>query len=349
MTRILVRSTNWIGDVVMSLAALRELRRLYPSAHLAVLARPWVAAIYQDQGLVDEIRTLDGSSSNPLNLLKAARGLRNFDTTILFPNSFGAALLSFLARIPERIGYATDRRSLLLSRRAKPRIRQLDRHQIFYYLDLLYQTRVSPIDYLQQSSIEPDIRLQVTPRILERADALMKNNDVDTRRPLIALNPGASFGPAKRWFPERYAVLADRLVQEADAEVLLLGSTSEMAIAEQICSRMSQKSDNLVGQTDLPTLMGIISRCQLMVGNDSGPMHLAAALGVPQVAIFGSTDEKATGPFNPRAVVLHKHVECSPCLLRECPIDLRCFDRIQVDEVMDASMGLLNQTDQLLE
>ncbi len=344
MSRILVSSTNWIGDVVMSLAALRELRRLYPSAHLAVLARPWVTAIYQDQGLVDEIRTLERSSSTPRNLLKTARGLRDFDTSILFPNSFGAALLSFLARIPERIGYATDRRSLLLNRRAKPRIRQLKRHQIFYYLDLLYQTGVSPIDYLRQGSIQPDIRLQATPRILERADTLMKDNDVDGRRPLIALNPGASFGPAKRWFPERYAVLADRLVQEVDAEVLLLGSPSETSIAHQISSQMSQKTNNLVGQTDLPTLIGIISRCQLMVGNDSGPMHLAAALGIPQVAIFGSTDEKATGPFNPRSVVLHKHVECSPCLLRECPIDLRCFDRIQVDEVMEASVGLLNQT-----
>ncbi len=344
MRRILVRSTNWIGDVVMSLAALRELRRLYPSAHLAMLARPWVAAIYQDQGLVDEIRTLEGSSSNPLNLLKTARGLRDFDTSILFPNSLGAALLSLLARIPERIGYATDRRSLLLSRRAKPRIRQLERHQIFYYLDLLYQTGLSPIDYLNQSSIQPDIRLRATPRILECADTLMKDSDVDTRRPLIALNPGASFGPAKRWFPERYVVLADRLVQEVDAEILLLGSASEASIAHQIADQMSQKTTNLVGQTDLPTLIGIISRCRLMVGNDSGPMHLAAALGIPQVAIFGSTDDKATGPFNPRAMVLHKHVECSPCLLRECPIDLRCFDRIQVDEVMEASVGLLNQT-----
>ncbi len=343
MSRILVCSTNWIGDVVMSLAALRELRRLYPSAHLTVLARTWVAAMYQDQGLVDEIRILERSSPTPLGLLKTARCLRDFDISILFPNSFGAALLSFLARIPERIGYATDRRSLLLSRRAKPRIRQLDRHQIFYYLDLLYQTGLSSIDYLNQSSIQPDIRLQATPRILESADTLMKDTDIDTRRPLIALNPGASFGPAKRWFPERYAALADRLVQEADAEVLLLGSTSEAAIARQISNQMSQKANNLVGRTDLPTLIGIISRCQLVVGNDSGPMHLAAALGIPQVAIFGSTDEKATGPFNPKAVVLHKHVECSPCLLRECPIDLRCFDRIQVEEVMEASVGLLNQ------
>ncbi len=327
----------------MSLAAFRELRRLHPSAHLAVLARPWVAAMYQDQGLVDEIRILERSSSNPLDLLEAARGLRDFDTSILFPNSFGAALLAFLARIPERIGYATDCRRLLLSRRAKPRIRELERHQIFYYLDLLYQTGVSPTDYLHQSSIQPDIRLQATPRSLEGADTLMKDSDIDSRRPLIAFNPGASFGPAKRWFPERYAVLADRLVQEADAEILLLGSTSEMSIASQISQQMSRKPHNLVGLTDLPTLIGVISRCQLMVGNDSGPMHLAAALGIPQVAIFGSTDEKATGPFNPRAVVLHKHVECSPCLLRECPIDLRCFDRIQVDEVMEASVGLLNQ------
>ena len=341
MSRILVRSTNWIGDVVMSLAALRELRRLYPGAHLAVVARPWVATLYRDQGLVDEIRTLEGSSSNPLDLVWTARYLSDFDTSILFPNSFGAALLSFLSRIPERIGYATDRRGLLLSRRAQPRIHQLDRHQIFYYLDLLYQTGLSPIDYLNQSSIQPDIRLQATPGILEAADILIKGEGVDTGRPLIALNPGASFGPAKRWFPERYAVLADRLVREADAEVLLLGSSSEATIAQEISTQMSQDAHNLVGRTDLSSLIGIISRCQLMVGNDSGPMHLAAALGIPQVAVFGSTDEKATGPYNPRAVVLHKHVECSPCLLRECPIDLRCFDRIEVEEVMEASVGLL--------
>ena len=159
----------------------------------------------------------------------------------------------------------------------------------------------------------------------------------------MGLNPGAAFGSAKRWFPERYAEVADRLIEEMGAEVVLLGSSSETPIAVRVREHMKQTPRFLVGRTSLSALIGVLARCRLFLGNDSGPMHLSAALGVPMVAVFGSTDEVATGPLSPNATVIHKHVECSPCLLRECPIDLRCFDRIHSGEVYRAARRLLTE------
>ena len=174
---------------------------------------------------------------------------------------------------------------------------------------------------------------------------MLRAADVSGQRPTILINPGAFYGSAKRWFTNRYAALADRLIEEDQAQVLIIGSAGEQAIAQEIQSLTKQRLTILTGQTDLPTLIGLLSQCDLLLTNDSGPMHLAAALDTPQVAILGSTDEVATGPFSPRARVIHKHVECSPCLLRECPIDLRCFSRIEVDEVYETARVLLHNGD----
>jgi heptosyltransferase-2 len=155
------------------------------------------------------------------------------------------------------------------------------------------------------------------------------------------MNPGANYGPAKRWFSKRYAALADRLIAEIKADIVLIGSREERTLAQEIQTLTQHSLTILTGKTDLASVMGLLSRCDLFITNDSGPMHLAAALDTPQIALFGSTDEVATGPFSSKARVLHKHVECSPCLLRECPIDLRCFSRIAVDEVYDAARAAL--------
>lgn len=329
--RILVRSTNWLGDVVMSLPALREVRRLHPGAHLAVLARDWVAGLYREQGLVDEIiRFPDGRSS-----LRLVGRLRGFDRAILFQNAFEAALLVSIAGIPDRVGYATQHRSFLLTRSAAPRTQGRPIHQIFYYLDLLHLTGVSPTDYLQSPDFRPDIRLRPTDEGQRQAAELLDEMGVSSESLLVGLNPGATFGPAKRWLSDRYAELADRLIQRMGATILILGSASERAIADAIQSEMRERAVILSGLTSLESLTALLSRCALFVTNDSGPMHLAAALGTPQIALFGSTDEIATGPFSENAEVIHKHVECSPCLRRTCPIDLRCFTRITVDEVFE--------------
>lgn len=244
-------------------------------------------------------------------------------------------------RIPQRVGYATDQRRLLLTRSASPRTKHLERHQVYYYLDLLYQTGLSETDYLHSSSFRPDISLSPTEKGIAQAKVLLETVGVRPGQLLIGLNPGAYFGPAKRWLIHRYAALADRFIGELGAEVLVFGSEGEKLIAEEIESSMNQKPKILTGSTDLPTLMALIASCRVFVTNDSGPMHLAASLSIPQVAIFGSTDEIATGPFDATAQIIHKHVECSPCLLRECPIDLRCFTGIEVDEVFETAKALI--------
>lgn len=340
--RIYIRSTNWIGDAVMSVAALRELRRLYRGHYLALAAKPWVAGLFENQGLVDSILVVDEESGRLRSFKQGVAAARGHDRAILFQNAFRAALTACTAGVPERIGYATDGRRLLLTRSARPRIRQLKRHQIYYYLDLLFQTGLSPHDYLNEPGFEPDIHLNPPLAGLEAARQLLERTGVESGRPLIALNPGAFFGSAKRWFVDRYAALADLLTRKQGAQILILGSAGENGIAEAVEKLMHHSPVDLTGATDLAALMAVISMCDLFVTNDSGPMHLAAALGTPLIALFGSTDEIATGPFSAAAHVIHKHVECSPCLLRECPLDLRCFKSIEVEEVYDLAVQVLH-------
>lgn len=350
-SRTLIRSTNWIGDAVLSLAAIREVRRLFPDDHLTLAALPWVAALFQDQGAVDAILALDPDAG--WNRSRTWRKLRgSVDRAIVFPNSFRSALECRMTGAPERIGYRTDGRGILLTRRPLPRFRARGHHHIYYYLDLLHSAGLSPLDYLNAGDdFTPDISLSALPQWKESARALLAEAGTGLPggtgcRPvgcesLVLIHPGAAYGSAKRWFPERYAEVADRLIESLGCRIALIGSASEIALAERVRQGMRHRPAVLTGKTDLPTLMGLIATCSLFISNDSGPMHLAAALGVRQVSLFGSTDEIATGPFNPRAVVIHKHVECSPCLLRECPLDLRCFDRIRAEEVASAAEDLL--------
>lgn len=334
--QVLVRSTNWIGDTIMSLAALRELRRLLPQAYITVFARKWVSDIYLSLSSIDRVVIFDDRASYSWWL----EALKGHDRAILFQNAFKAALLVFLARIPERVGYATQHRPFLLTKRAVPRIAKLGRHQVFYYLDLLYQTGLSPVDYVSES-FEPDIRIRATAAAQKEAERVLEGLKTPSHGPIVGLNPGAYFGPAKRWFADRYASLADLLIDQLGASVLIFGSAGEEKLAQEISHHMRFEPYILTGQTDLQTLIGLIARCRLFVTNDSGPMHLAAALDIPQIALFGSTDEIATGPYSAQASVIHKYVECSPCLRRECPIDLHCFTSISVDEVFRLARKVL--------
>ncbi len=336
--RLMIRSTNWIGDVVMSVPAIRELRRLHPDWRITVVARERVAGLYHDRELADEVLVVGSGSA--LRLAPLLRR-RRFQRAVLLQNAFEAALLAFLARIPDRAGYAVDGRSLLLTRRARPRVHSLGRHQVFYYLDLLYQTGLSPVDYLNAPGFEPDLHLTLSSAGIQRAREILEEQGIEPSDRLVGLNPGAAFGPAKRWPAERWAQLADRLISESGVKVLIFGSAAEIPLAEQIQARMKERAVSLAGRTDLQSLAAAIAAVDLFITNDSGPMHLAAALDVPQIALFGSTDEVATGPFSRRALVIHKHVECSPCLRRTCPIDLRCFTRISPDEVAAAAQEML--------
>lgn len=336
--RLLIRATNWIGDVVMSLPAVRELRRLLPDWQITLAARERVAGLYLDQGVADEILILGPGS--PLRQVPNLRR-HGFQRAVLLQNAFEAALMAWLSGIPDRAGYAVDGRSLFLNRRARPRIRELRLHQVYYYLDLLFQTGLSPLNYLTEPEFKPDLRLRPTLAGIQRAQELRGDLDLPSDLPWVGLNPGAAFGPAKRWPARRWSQLADRLSAETGAVVLIFGGSDEIPLAEEIQAWMQSKARIIAGRTDLPCLLAMIEAMDLFITNDSGPMHLAAALDVPQIALFGSTDEVATGPWSERARVIHKHVECSPCLRRECPIDLRCFTRISVDEVSAAAREIL--------
>ena len=344
--QIVIRGTNWLGDSVMSLAALRELRRHHPEARISLVAQPRVAGFYRWVSEVDQLIEYnpDGDGARWRVLLRLAGELRRrrADTYLCLQNAFEAALIGRLAGIPRRIGFATDGRSLLLTRavRIPP---ELDRyHQVYYYLALLHRAGLSPVDYLREPSFRPDIFLRPTPEMKAAASDCLRRERVPEDLPLVGVHAGAFFGSAKRWFPERFAEVLRTLRGEFPLRFLLLGAPSERPLAETIQRDTGAEAvHDLCGRTTLAELVSVIGRCRLFLSNDSGPMHVAAAFQVPQVALFGSTDPVATGPFSTHASTLKKPVECSPCFLRECPLDLRCFKSIGVGDVLERARELL--------
>lgn len=320
--RIVVRAPNWIGDVVLSLGAVRDLRRNFPAARIEVLARPWVSDLYGAVREVDAVRPSAGVRAD-------ARSLRgSFDAAVLLPNSFASAFAVWRAGIPHRWGYATDGRSLLLTRagRVPPQVR--GRSQVYYYRAMLAAVGLTV-------SASPDSSLSCPPEWSRRADVLLGDG------PWIGLNPGAFYGTAKRWVPERYAAVGDTLARRTGSRVAIVGGAAERDLGESIARGMREPARVLCGETSLADLAGVLSRLRLLVTNDSGPMHVAAALGVPVVAIFGPTDERETGPVGDAHRIVREPVHCSPCMLRECPIDHRCMTRIGADRVIAEAQAML--------
>lgn len=335
--RILVRSTNWVGDAAMSLPALEALRARFPRAEIVLLSKPWVSELYWHHPAVNRqiIYKPNGEHRGLRGFGKLVRELQaeRFDAAILLQNAFQAAWMTWLARIPLRIGYARDGRSFLLHDAIEPPVPAAYGHQVYYYLELLFRAGIIP----KPDQVE-EIRLRLTDA--EKAWALKKMDTLGLEGPrlLVGIAPGAAFGPAKRWLPQNFAALADRLIGALNADVLIFGSAAERGLAEQIAGAMTHTPAIVAGETTLRQLLSLMAQCRLMVANDSGPMHLAAALGVPLVAIFGSTDERATGPLA-HCVRLVKHpVECSPCGRRECPIDFRCMRDLSVEDVFRATL-----------
>jgi heptosyltransferase-2 len=261
-----------------------------------------------------------------------------FDAALLFPNSFHSAWMAWLARIPLRIGYARDGRGFLLHDPIEPPSPAAYGHQVDYYLQLLF--RAGLIDKPQ--AIE-EIRLRLTEAEEVWAERRLDALGLSGPRFPVGLAPGAAFGPAKRWLPERFAGLADRLIGALDADVLIFGSAAERPLAEEIAGAMKHTPVIVAGDTSLRQLLALMARCRFMVTNDSGSMHLAAALGVPLVAIFGSTDERVTGPMGTRVRIVKRDVACSPCGRRVCPIDFRCMRDISVEEVFRASLEVVKR------
>lgn len=337
--KILVRATNWIGDAVMSLPALRAIRGRFPGAQISVLARPWVAALYEGERAIDSIIPLEGAPGVRDSGAKwrLARRLRreHFDLAVLFPNSFESAALVRLAGVKRIVGYARDGRGFLLNDAiAPPPKAAAPRHERYYYLELL--RRAGLIDAIPDV---PDIRLDGTEEAQLRGEQLFGRSGVPT--PVIGVSPGAAYGAAKRWLPERFGEAAARLAAEIGGSVAVFGARAERALCDDVARAANGR--NFAGETTLREFIDMTAACRVFLTNDSGAMHIASALGVPSVTVFGPTDERATGPLGATALVLREPVDCAPCLLRECPIDHRCMTRVTVDRVVSEAEKLLRQ------
>lgn len=324
-SNILVRATNWVGDAVMSLPALRAIRERFSTARISVLAKPWVADLYGRESFIDEIILYDGQS--PWRTGHELRS-RHFDCAILLQNAFEAAWIAWLARIPTRIGYKRDGRQLLLTRAVDvPKRGEIPRHERFYYLELLRRAGL-----IQALPASDEIRLQRT-------------TSPNGKR-VIGVSPGAAYGTAKRWLPERFAEAAGALATARGASIALFGSKTERDLCQEVAERLhGQEVTNFAGQTTLSQFIDLASGCELFLTNDSGSMHIASALGVPTVAIFGATDDTTTGPTGSNARVVRYPVDCSPCLLRECPIDHRCMAGVSVERVVNEALELLSSVE----
>jgi len=328
--RVAVRATNWLGDAVMSLPALRAVRGIFPQAHLAVIARPSVADIYSRESCVDRVIVYtDGRFA-------FARRLREerFDAAILFQNAFDAAFLAWRAGIPERIGYRRDGRGPLLTcAAAPPEPGEIPRHERFYYLELL--RRAGLIEQFPECEA---IRLDGIPAA--RAAGERRLAAMGIHGPVAGISPGAAYGGAKRY--ERFAEAGLAL---GDFRVVVFGAPSERELCESVASRIPG-AHNLAGRTTLGEFVELAAACRVFLTSDSGSMHVASALGVPTVAVFGATDDTTTGPTGPLARVVREHAECAPCLLRECPIDHRCMTRVAPERVAAVARELVECAEQ---
>ena len=340
--RILVRATNWVGDAVMSAPALHALREQFPLATISILARPWVAGLYGREPFCDELIAYDAPKgwSGLRDKYKVVAELRRrrFDCAILLQNAFESAALVRMAQIPTRIGYDRDGRGLLLTHPIPvPKPGETPKHQRFYYLELLKRAKV-----IDQYDLESPIRLYGAEKAAEAGrDSLRR---VGLAGPVVGVSPGAAYGGAKRWLSERFAEAAVQVARERQAAVAVFGSGPEADICRDVYERVREAGCtcfNFAGRTELARFIEMAAACEVYLTNDSGPMHIASALGVPTVAIFGATDHVATGPTGDRSRVVREPVKCSPCLLRECPIDHRCMTRVSAVRVAEAALALV--------
>lgn len=344
--RILVRVPNWLGDAIMSLPALRLVRWTQPEARITVLARPWVAPLYRNEGCVDETLVLNCGKgwSDWRGKWQAVQELRagQYDAAILLQNAFEAALFAWAARIPERIGYRRDGRGPLLTRPiAVPRPGEIPPHETFYYLEMLRRA-----GWVQDLPPIRVIQLGWVDRARQAGERRWHSLGV-AEKP-IGISPGAAYGTAKRWPAQRFAQTAAILARKLGAPVAVFGSAGEAGLCQHVAGQLQQAgitTFNWAGRTSLEEFIELAAGCRLFLTNDSGAMHVAAALGVPTVAVFGPTDPTATGPLGPATAIVREQVECAPCKLRHCPIDHRCMQQVPVARVVAAALELVESAE----
>jgi len=335
---LLVRATNWLGDAVMTTPALAAVREGFPAARIVLLARPLVAELFRHHPDVDEVMVYErpGRHEGALGRLRLAGELRRrrFDGALLLQNAFDAALIAFLGRIPERAGYPTDGRRILLTLPVPLTRAILDRHEVEYYLCLLDGLGIP-------RPVPATLKLAVTGEERETMATRLASLGIGRGAPIVVINPGATYGSAKRWYPDRFAAVADALSAEWGARIVVVGSTAEAPLAGETEAAMRTPPVNLAGKTTVRELMALLSLSSFLVTNDSGPMHIGAALGVPLVAIFGPTDWRRTSPWSERAKVVRVEIDCSPCRLRVCDRGHECMLGVTPGMVVDAARQLL--------
>jgi heptosyltransferase-2 len=332
--KIVVRAPNWVGDSILAFPAMTSLKNNFPDAEVWVAAQDWVKDLFSMNDTFAGVLPLakHGGLKSIRESAKNIRDLR-FDLGILFTNSFASALVFFLAKVPQRWGYNKDGRGLLLTKGVSVRPDKDRRHQAHYYLDLL--------SLLGMNEFPDEYLLPISQEERDRTAAWLAAQNIHKDKPFVILNPGAYYGSAKRWPPDRYAKLASLLQEKNQAQILIVGSEEETQLAETISSLTNKNLHILTGKTSLVQLAGLLSFANLFVTNDSGPMHMANFLKTPLVALFGPTEPIRTGPFQQPAVVVHKGAPCWPCSYRQCPFDHQCMLNISPEEVFQECQKLL--------
>jgi heptosyltransferase-2 len=324
--------------------ALRGLRSLFPDAQIALLVKPGVADLFAGHPVLTRVLTYDAKGRHAgLSgkwLLAGQLRRQDFELAVLFQNAFEAAFLTFLAGVPRRYGYATDGRSLLLSDPVAAPDRRTIVHQVCYYWNLLKPLGLTGDPSAPELVVFPEEEQAIAGRF---AQGGLTASDI-----VVGINPGSTYGGAKRWLPERFAEVTERLCRtmcesrEQPVSVVIFGAKGEERLGQEIAARLSSRSLVLSGATTIRELMAAVKRCAILLTNDTGPMHIASAFQVPVVAIFGPTDWRATSPFGSAHAIVRQPVDCAPCLLRECPIDHRCMTRVSVDQVHEEAVKLMH-------
>lgn len=340
--KILVRMPNWLGDLVMATPVLKDLREAFPEAEITAMCQTKTCALIKHDPNIDEIFCFQKPSGwihrrQHLDIIEPLRQGR-YDLGVLLTNSFSSAWWLWRGHVQNRIGFKDHFRNFLLDMPVDYPTEKQTQHLVYTYKALL-----EPLGIAKTNS-KP--HLYLTDSELESAKELLKKYNIELgKHKIIGINPGAAYGSAKCWPPERFESVAGRLIGNPNHRVIFFGDPGGAKLVDNICQKLPEQVINLAAKTSIRELMALIKLCTVFLTNDSGPMHIAAALKTPLVAIFGSTSDVKTGPFE-HGKVIHKHVECSPCYKRVCPIDHRCMTRIEDAEVYNELMKTLEKSEQ---
>lgn len=336
---IIVRMPNWLGDLVMATPILADLRKHWKDADITAMCQCNVAGLLKHDPNIDELFSYHRPNGwiHRQQHLEIIEPLQNgkYDLGILLTNSFSSAWWFWRGNVRNRIGFSGNLRNFLLNKAVPFPKNKETQHLVLTYKELLKPLGI-PI-----SDTSP--KLYVAPEEMNAAKELLAKFGIGIGKDvIIGINPGAAFGSAKCWLPDRFQAVSRRLLENPKVRILYFGDQAGTPLVNDICKDLPERVFNLAGKTSLRELMALISCCSIFLTNDSGPMHIAAALDIPLVALFGSTNDTKTGPYG-IGKVIHKHVECSPCYKRVCPIDFRCMTRIEVKEVYDEIEKLINE------